>query len=109
LDNLDVDAKQVIADLCHFKNKTGPFCKEYLWAAINDTNGLNWWNAFCSEIELSKIAIKILSLPATSAAVERTFSSYKDVHSLKRNRLTNERASKLVFIKHNLQVIYYNL
>jgi len=80
-----------------------------LWAAINDTNGLNWWNAFCLEIELSKLAIKILSLPATSAAVERTFSSYKDVHSLKRNRLTNERASKLVFIKHNLQVIYYNL
>ncbi|XP_016657408.1 uncharacterized protein LOC107882870 [Acyrthosiphon pisum] len=96
LDNLDVGARQVIADLCHFKNKTGPFCKEYLWAAINDTNGLNWWNAFCSEIELSKIAIKILSLLATSAAVERTFSSYKDVHSLKRNRLINERASKLV-------------
>lgn len=107
LDCLEVDARQVITDIGNFKNKTGPFSKEYLWVAINDTNGLNWWNAFCSETEVSKIAIKILSLPATSAAVERTFSSYKDVHSLKRNRLTNERASKLVFIKHNLKVIYY--
>lgn len=109
LDCLDVDARQVIADIGNFKNKTGPFSKKYLWAAINDTNGLNYWNAFCSETELSKITIKVLSLPATSAAVERTFSSYKDVHSLKRNRLTNERVSKLVFRKHNQQVIYYKL
>lgn len=105
LDNLDVEARQVIADLSRFKNKNGTFPKEYLWAAIDNTDGLNWWNTFCSETELSKIAIKVLSLPATSAAVERTFCSYKDVHSLKRNRLTNERASKLVFIKHNLQVM----
>lgn len=84
LDNLDVDARQVITDISDFKNKTGSFSKEYLWAVIDDTNGSNWWSAFCSETELSKIALKVLSLPATSAAVERTFSSYKDVHSLKR-------------------------
>lgn len=73
LDNLDVDARQVITDISNFKNETGPFSKEYLWTAIDDTNGLNWWSAFCSKTELSKIEIKILSLPATSAAVERTF------------------------------------
>ncbi|KAL4083518.1 hypothetical protein QTP88_028834 [Uroleucon formosanum] len=63
-----------------------------------------WWNAYCSSTELSKLASKILSLPATSAACERTFSTYKDVHSSKRNRLTNSRAGKLVYIKHNLKL-----
>ncbi|KAE9521289.1 hypothetical protein AGLY_018308 [Aphis glycines] len=69
------------------------------------TEALHWWTAFCNHTELSKIAIKILSLPATSAAVELTFSTYKDVHSSKRNRLLNERAAKLVSIKHNLQIL----
>jgi len=107
MDNIEIDARKVISDFAFFKNKSGPFSKtnEYLWVAAEETEALHWWTAFCNHTELSKIAIKILSLPATSAAVERTFSTYKDVHSSKRNRLLNERAAKLVFIKHNLQVI----
>lgn len=104
--SLEIDARKVISDFTHFKSKTEQFSKhkEYLWVAAEDTSAIDWWAAFCSDTELSKIAVKLLSLPATSAAVERTFSIYKDVHSTKRNKLLNERASNLVFIKHNLQV-----
>ena len=43
-------------------------------------------------------------LPPTSAAVERSFSRQSWVHNQKWNRLTNDRASKLVFISHNLEL-----
>jgi len=89
LDNIEIDARKVISDFANFKNKSGPFSKtkEYLWVVSEETEALHWWTAFCNDTELGKIAIKILSLSATSAAVERTFSTYKDVHSSKRNRL----------------------
>lgn len=106
MDNMEINARTVISDFTDFKNKSGPFSKnkEYLWVAAEETEALKWWTVFCNDTELSKVATKILSLPATSSAVERTFSTYKDVHSAKKNRLLNERAAKSVYIKHNLQV-----
>ena len=47
---------------------------------------------------------KILLLPPTSAAFERSFSRQSWIHNQKRNRLTNDRASKLVFLSHNLEL-----
>ena len=46
----------------------------------------------------------MLDLLPTSAAVERSFSKYANIHSLKRNKLTTERAAKLVYIAHNLKL-----
>ena len=62
-----------------------------------------WWKGFCSNQELSKIASKILSLPSTTAAVERSFSTYGNIHTAKRNRLSNDTAKKLVFISQNIK------
>ncbi|CAI6365190.1 unnamed protein product [Macrosiphum euphorbiae] len=53
---------------------------------------------------LSQIAIAILSCPPTSASTERSFSTYGLLHTIERNRLTNERSAKLVYIKHNLKL-----
>lgn len=70
-------------------------------------NPLIWWKGFCSNsaAELAKIAIKILSSPPTSASVERLFSKMGHIQNLKRNRLDNERASKLLFIAHNKNLL----
>ena len=54
---------------------------------------------------LSKIAITVLDMPATSSASERSFSQYCSIHSKKRNRLTSERVEKLLYISHNLKLI----
>ena len=35
--------------------------------------------------------------------MERSFSCYSNIHAAKRNRLTNDRASKLVFVSQNIQ------
>lgn len=40
-------------------------------------------------------------MPASSAATERSFSVYSHIHSKKRNRLTNDRAAKLLYVSHN--------
>ena len=37
----------------------------------------------------------------SSAATERSFSVYSHIHSRKRNRLTNDRAAKLLYVSHN--------
>ena len=53
---------------------------------------------YCGRNELNKTACKILTIPATSAAVERLFSCNSNVHTAKRSRLSNERAAKAVFV-----------
>ena len=59
---------------------------------------------YCGRKELNKIAYKILRLPATSAAVERSFNCYSNVYTAKRNRLPNERAAKVVFVSLNINL-----
>src|SRR5277367_5730489 len=58
----------------------------------------------CFTRSLAKIGNKILSLPATSAAAERSFSTYANVYSAKRNRLGNDVAGKIVYIAQNLKL-----
>lgn len=54
------------------------------------------------QLSHQKIAAGVLNLPPTSAAVE--ISKHANIHSLKRNNLTTDRAAKLVYIVHNLKV-----
>lgn len=50
---------------------------------------------------LAKIARRVYSICSSSAAAERCWSVYGFIHSKVRNRLTEERAEKLVFIYMN--------
>lgn len=70
-----------------------------------------WWsrNGVCWGRPIATIAVRILSSPtssALSAACERSCSTYANVHTAKRNRLTTTRASKLVYISQNLELFY---
>ncbi|XP_028138854.2 uncharacterized protein LOC114333201 [Diabrotica virgifera virgifera] len=93
----DVDEAAVLADVVNFIAK-GLFKKAFLWN--EDTIA-----AISPIAALSKLAIHFLELPATSAACERSFSSYSGIHTNKRNRLTNTRASKIVYVAHNLKLM----
>lgn len=103
LKNLNVG--HVMCEVSHFKLSQGFFDKDYIWSASKTCQPWMWWTAICSTTQLSKIAAAILSLPASSAATERSFSSFEGVHSKKRNRLLNERIHKLVFIRHNSRLL----
>lgn len=50
---------------------------------------------------LYEIAKPIVEMICSSATSERTWSTFKFIHSRLRNRLTNERVNKLVFIYTN--------
>ncbi|XP_065670247.1 uncharacterized protein LOC136088936 [Hydra vulgaris] len=100
----DVNEEIMIFDLANYQSKGGTFSKPFIWTTVGITQPINWWKGLCSFTELSKVASRILQLPASSAACERSFSTYSDIHSAKRNRLTTERAGKLVFISQNLKL-----
>lgn len=55
--------------------------------------------------DLSKIAFKLLQIPASTAQLERVFSMWQHIHSKTRNRLTFERSKKLMHIYYNLNAV----
>ena len=101
---LDVSASKLFEECALHSAKKGFFEKVYLWTNVSANSPIAWWNGYCGRKELNKIACKILRLPATSAAVERSFSCYSNVHTAIRNRLSNERAEKLVFVSQNINL-----
>ncbi|CAB5183110.1 unnamed protein product [Rhizophagus irregularis] len=54
---------------------------------------------------LSSVAIKVLSIPASSAASKRNWSTYNFIHSKLRNRMVIDRAEKLVYIYWNIRIL----
>jgi hypothetical protein len=63
-------------------------------------NPLDVWGIHF-EKELAKVAVVLLSIPSSEAAVERTFSAQDDIHRKKRNRLKDETVQASMFIAFN--------
>lgn len=99
-----VDDSKVLGELADFRSKENIFAKTFVWKSVQQTTPTSWWNGICSSTQLSRVAANILNLPPTSAAVERSFSRHSWIHSGKRNRLTTERASQIVYIAHNISL-----
>jgi len=87
-----------------------PF-KPYLYLpSVRDTNPITWWKSV--EISTSNVSFnwtqlqeewlslcdELMSAIATTASLERTFSTKKLVHSKLRNKLGNTKAGKLTFM-----------
>lgn len=102
---VDIDETKIMSDLASYSSKRDFFSKPFLWTAVSSIAPQAWWLGLCKSTELAKIASRILELPATSAACERSFSALGNIHTLKRNRLTNQNASKLLYIKQNLCLV----
>jgi hypothetical protein len=57
---------------------------------------------------LQKAAFKLLAQPCSSSCSERNWSTYSFRHSLKRNKMTPQRAEDLVFVHSNLILLSKN-
>ena len=101
---LDVSASKISEECALYSAKEGLFEKFFLWKNISAISPITWWNGYCGRKELNKIACKILRLPATSAAVEQSFSCYSNVHTAKPNKLCNEKAAKVIFVYQNINL-----
>lgn len=75
---LNVD---VIPELADYKAKEGFWRKPFIWKSIEEISALTWWKGICSSTKLSKVAVRILSAPCTSAATERSFSAQANIHT----------------------------
>ncbi|XP_049936819.1 uncharacterized protein LOC126410608 [Nymphaea colorata] len=74
--------------------------------ARDEKDPVNWWLCFgASTLNLQHLALKLLSQPATSSCCERNWSTYSQIHNIKRNKLTSKRAEDLVYVHCNLRLL----
>lgn len=99
---------EVMADLANYRAKEGLWGKSFVWSNLQNIDAVIWWKGICKNRPLSKVALRLLTAPCTSAATERSFSTHGNIHSLKRNRLTTDRAAKLAFISYNWNLLHKN-
>lgn len=99
LDYCHKDHPKCMSDIVNFRAKTGPF-KPYMFSPDLNVSPLAWWDSLSSRIEpgMLQLCHQLLSAVASSAGVERIFSTFGLVHSKIRNRLGISKAGKLVFI-----------
>jgi hAT family C-terminal dimerisation region len=99
LDELPNDG---LDDLAAFKQKAELFRTLF---ERNLTNPFTFWAMAANKFPfLAELARKLLKIPASSAQLERLFSTFSFVHSKRRNRLTGDRSKKLVFLYHTLKL-----
>lgn len=104
-ERMGLDVAQVRTDLTNYRNKEGLFGKQFLWESLEKICPLTWWKSLVGTNVLAELSVRILSAPVTSAATERTFSTFSWIHSKKRNRLTSERAAKITFLSYNWKLL----
>jgi len=85
----------------------GAFESGILWRSAPHTSPITWWKANFqySCPELTKLAIRVLSMPASAACSERNWSAFNFIHSASRNRLLNHKVQKLVNIYWNSRLL----
>lgn len=66
-------------------------------------NPLDIWDMH--SIELSRVAKALLSITASEASVERSFSAQDSIHTKKRNRLLDDSVQKEMFVKFNTRAL----
>jgi hypothetical protein len=70
-----------------------------------DSNPLLWWKVHQNTYPLlANLAQKYLSIPATSVASERVFSTAGDLVTAQRSCLACDQVDRLIFLKKNLTV-----
>lgn len=103
--NMGLNDANVMADLANYQNKEGIWAKPFIWVSVDRVTPTLWWKTYAAQTDLGAVAVRILTAPITSAATERSFSTFSWIHNKKRNRLTTERAGKLTYIAHNWRLL----
>ncbi|XP_026436155.1 uncharacterized protein LOC113334019 [Papaver somniferum] len=89
-----------------FCARMGSFGRHDVMESGYSLNPLAWWAVNGSTtIMLQSLSAKLLSQPSSSSCCERNWSTYSNIHTLLRNRLTSERAESLVYVHSNLRLL----
>jgi hypothetical protein len=69
------DCVELFVELVKFRNKNSPYDNDIIWKSAVTLIPSIWWKSWPNS-KLQHIAIKILSIPTSSAAAERNFSTF---------------------------------
>ena len=95
----DKEVERFLEQLILFSGRLKTFGDPCIWDPIMTNDPIIFWeNLARFAPELSKFAIRLLSIPPTSADAERLWSVMSNIHTERRNRLTNERAIQMATI-----------
>lgn len=92
----------ILANFAQYKSRDSVYSNQSVWESAQFVTPLVWWRGFFKSQCLSSVALCLFTIPPSSAACERIFSAFSLTHTRTRNRLSNERVSKLVSIRSNL-------
>lgn len=99
---MDEGRKQdVLSNLTEFRANAGIWSMESVRNSFHGVKPALWWKVHCEDQALMPIAVRLLTMPGTAAAVERDWSCYTRTHSKVRNRLKNCKTEMLVAIQMN--------
>ena len=79
------ESVELFAELVKFRNKNSPYNNEIIWGTVNILNNPSlWWQSWPNS-KLQQLAIRIFSIPTSSAAAERNFSNFGFIQNKIRN------------------------
>lgn len=76
------------------------------WELNPSTFPVSCYRGLYDTVSLSEIPIGILSAPVSSTETERSFTTFSFIHNNWRNKLTTERAWRIISISHNWKLQY---
>ena len=90
----------------YYKSKKGIFAREYIIDGAETTPAYLWWDSNGGSVpELQAVARLVLAQPASASIIERINSEFAFVKDRRRNRLSHQKANKLVSLFHNLRLL----
>jgi hypothetical protein len=100
------DSITIYSQLMSYRAKSDCFNNTLAWNTIENVDPITWWIANFAESapELTEVAQRVLTIPTSSAASERNWSAFAHIHDKKRNRLSNQKVLKLVYIYSNYKL-----
>lgn len=120
-EDVDTAASELTLQLAEFKGRSDRFAdlsvniarvrEESYRRCTKEGKALSWqpktvWHLYSSAYAaLSAVALALLSVSASEAAVERTFSAQGDIHSDKRNRLLDSSVESELFVRWNTRAL----
>ena len=100
------EAALVRRHVSNYTSSTGPFSSMHAIQDRENFSALEWWNMHGGPTPLlQSLALRVLSQVVNTSSAERCWSSYSFIHSVKRNRLSLDRAESLVYVHYNLRLL----
>lgn len=104
--SIGLDRNKILKDLGEYCSKRALWDDPNIWDAAGQTDPITWWKGYCSQRELHKVAVILISFPAVAAACEGSWSRDVDANiaAKKGNYLTVDQTKKLLYVNYNLEL-----